>query len=194
MKLPIPTPGVKPSSLKLSGAARLGSSGRSAARAFVEARLLAELRRDLAALHAGFFDAGFFLVTPRALFEATLLFGARRVFARALVEPASPLACPLAVVVFFFGALFALTVFLAFSASVDAASLTVVPVLTTRSSTPSMPALAASVKTLPALSARDLALQSPPLQCPLPRSVRSHDSFLLSVHLCLPFARNAPAT
>jgi hypothetical protein len=130
-------------------------------RVLVDARLVAELRRVLAALDAGFFAVGLLLASPRALFEAALLVGARRVFARALVEAAFFFARPLVEVTFFLGARLASTGFRAFPVSVDTASLTVVPALTAKSFTPSMPTLAVSVRMSPALSARDFAPSNP---------------------------------
>lgn len=129
-------------------------------RPFVEARLVAELRRVLAALDAAFFAAGFLLAGLRTPFATALLVGARRVFARALVEVAF-FARPLVEVTFFFRAPLALAVLRAFDVSVDTASLTVVPALTAKSFTPSTPALAVSVRMPPALSARDFAPSKP---------------------------------
>lgn len=130
-------------------------------RPFVEARLVAELRRVLAALDAAFFAAGFLWAGLRTPFATAPLVGARRVFARALVEVAFFFARPLVDVTFFFRAPLALAVLRAFDVSVDTASLTVVPALTAKSFTPSTPALAVSVRMPPALSARDFAPSRP---------------------------------
>jgi hypothetical protein len=80
-------------------------------RVFVVARLVAELRRALAALDAGFFAPGFLLAGPRALFETALLVGARGDFARALVDAAFFFVRLFVEVTLFLGARFALTVF-----------------------------------------------------------------------------------